>query len=141
MRRTDTADRIITLVERNGQTVLVVEDNPANMELTSDLLDVGGFRALQAATAEEGILMAKAERPGLILMDIGLPGMDGLAATRLLKQNPETAGIPVVALTAQAMTGDKEKTLAAGCVGYISKPIDTRSFARTVTLFLSAHRS
>ena len=74
-------------------------------------------------------------------MDLSLPGMDGLRATRLLKQDPQTAGIPVVALTAQAMNGDKEKTLAAGCVGYITKPIDTRTFAQTITLFLSAQRS
>jgi CheY-like chemotaxis protein len=129
------------MVEDNAKTVLVVEDNPANMELAVELLEVRGFRTLQAATAEEGICRAKAERPSLILMDIGLPGMDGLAATRLLKQDAQTAGIPVVALTAQAMEGDREKTLAAGCLGYITKPIDTRTFAQTITLFLSAQRS
>ena len=121
--------------------MLVVEDNAANMELVTDLLGVGGFRVLQAATAEDGIRLAKAEHPDLILMDIALPGMDGLQATRLLGEDPETGGIPVVALTAHAMSGDKEKALAAGCVGYITKPIDTRAFARTVTLFLSTHRS
>lgn len=129
------------MAEISGQTVLVVEDNAANMELVTDLLGVGGFRVLQAATAEDGIRLAKAEHPDLILMDIALPGMDGLQATRLLGEDPETGGIPVVALTAHAMSGDKEKALAAGCVGYITKPIDTRAFARTVTLFLSAHRS
>jgi CheY-like chemotaxis protein len=129
------------MVENSAKTVLVVEDNPANMELAVDLLEVGGFRTLQAATAEEGIRLARAERPSLILMDIGLPGMDGLQATRLLKQDPQTAGIPVIALTAQAMDGDREKTLAAGCLGYITKPIDTRTFAQTITLFLSAQRS
>jgi CheY-like chemotaxis protein len=129
------------MVENGTKTVLVVEDNPANMELAVDLLDVGGYRPLQAATAEEAIRLAQAERPCLILMDIGLPGMDGLQATRLLRQNPTTADIPVVALTAQAMSGDKEKILAAGCVGYISKPIDTRTFVKTVTLFMAAQRS
>ena len=129
------------MVENSAKSVLVVEDNPANMELAVDLLEVGGFRTLQAATAEEGIHMARTERPSLILMDTGLPGMDGLQATRLLKQDPQTASIPVIALTAQAMEGDREKTLAAGCLGYITKPIDTRTFAQTITLFLSAQRS
>ena len=129
------------MVENNAKTILVVEDNPGNMELAADLLDIRGFRVLQAATAEEGICLAKAERPSLILMDIGLPGMNGLQATRLLKKDRQTASIPVVALTAQAMDDDKEKTLAAGCVGYITKPIDTRTFVQTITLFLSAQRS
>ena len=129
------------MAEISGETVLVVEDNAANTELVTDLLGVGGFRVLQAATAVDGIRLAKAEHPDLILMDIALPGMDGLKATRLLGEDPETGGIPVVALTAHAMSGDKEETLAAGCVGHITKPIDTRAFARTVTLFLSAHRS
>ena|SRR5437016_1826682 len=116
--------------------ILVIEDNPMNMELTADLLEVAGFVVCQAENAEEGIAMARSARPALILMDIALPGMDGLRATEILKQDLRTKHIPVIALTAHAMTGDEDKALAAGCIGYITKPIDTRSFASTVAQFL-----
>jgi CheY-like chemotaxis protein len=129
------------MIANKAQTILVVENNPANMELAVDLLEVHGYRALQAVTAEEAICLARAERPCLIVMNIGLAGTDGLEATRLLKMDPQTARIPVVALTAQAADSDKAKTLAAGCIGFITKPIDTRTFARTITLFLSAQRT
>ena len=104
-------------------TVLVIEDNPANMKLACLLLRNAGHKALSAADAEAGLTLARAERPDLILMDIQLPGMDGLAATALLKQDPLTAAIPVIALTAMAMKEDREKTKVAGCDAYIAKPL------------------
>ena len=103
--------------------ILVVEDNPANMKLASLLLLKAGHTALCAVDAETGLTLARAERPDLILMDIQLPGMDGLAATALLKKDPVTAAIPVIALTAMAMKEDQEKTKIAGCDAYIAKPL------------------
>jgi two-component system cell cycle response regulator DivK len=104
-------------------TVLVVEDNPANMRLCSLLLRNAGHSVLCAVDAETGLTMAHAERPDLILMDIQLPGMDGLAATALLKQAPDTAAIPIIALTAMAMKDDQKKSEMAGCDAYIAKPL------------------
>ena len=117
-------------------TILIIEDNRRNMLLIRDLLQMQGFRTLEAFDGEEGIARAKAQRPDLILMDLQLPGMDGLTATRLLRQDPVTAGIPVVALTAHAMKGDRERALQAGCNGYIPKPIDTRRFLAQIQGFL-----
>ena len=117
--------------------VLLVEDNPINMELAVVLLSGGGYEILQATTAEAAIGLATQEHPDLILMDIGLPGMDGLEATRQLTQAPETMDIPIVALTAQAMEGERDKALASGCSGYIAKPIDTRAFAQIVARLLA----
>lgn len=114
------------------KTILVVEDNPLNLKLVRALLQKGRFRTLEAATAEQGIQMAREKRPDLILMDIQLPGMDGLSATRLLKQDASTKAIRVAALTSYAMEGDIEKAKDAGCEGYITKPIDTREFLDTV---------
>jgi two-component system cell cycle response regulator DivK len=104
-------------------TILVIEDNPANMKLACLLLRNAGHATLSAADAEAGLTLARADRPDLILMDIQLPGMDGLAATALLKQDPLTAAIPVIALTAMAMKEDREKTKVAGCDAYIAKPL------------------
>ena len=103
--------------------ILVIEDNPANMKLACLLLDSAGHEVLRAVDAEHGLTLARAEQPALILMDIQLPGMDGLAATALLKQDVVTAAIPVIALTAMAMKEDREKTTAAGCDAYIAKPL------------------
>ena len=103
--------------------ILIVEDNPANMKLASLLLLKAGHTVLCAVDAETGLTLARANQPDLILMDIQLPGMDGLAATALLKQDPATAAIPVIALTAMAMKADREKTRAAGCDAYIAKPL------------------
>jgi two-component system cell cycle response regulator DivK len=103
--------------------ILVVEDNPANMKLASLLLRNAGHVALCAVDAETGLTLARAEQPDLILMDIQLPGMDGLTATAILKADPATARIPIIALTAMAMKEDREKTAAAGCDGYIAKPL------------------
>jgi len=103
--------------------ILIVEDNPANMKLALLLLQNVGHEALCAVDAESGLTLARAEQPDLILMDIQLPGMDGLAATALLKADPATTAIPIIALTAMAMKEDREKTEAAGCDAYIAKPL------------------
>ena len=108
--------------------ILVVEDNPANMKLAVFLLEREGHEVTQASDAEEGIRLAHAAHPQLILMDVQLPGMDGLAATRLLKGEAATRDIRIVALTALAMAGDQERIEAAGCDGYIAKPIRYREF-------------
>ena len=104
-------------------TVLVIEDNPANMKLTCLLMHNVGHAVLCAGDAETGLMMARAEQPDLILMDIQLPGMDGFAATALLKQDPATASIPIIALTSMAMKEDRGKSLLAGCDAYIAKPL------------------
>jgi two-component system cell cycle response regulator DivK len=103
--------------------ILLVEDNAANMKLASLLLRNVGHAVLFASDAETGLMQARAERPDLILMDIQLPGMDGLAATTLLKQDPATAAIPVIALTAMAMQADRERAQIAGCDAYMAKPL------------------
>jgi two-component system, cell cycle response regulator DivK len=121
-----------------GEKILVVEDNPVNRELTADILRAAGYTVVPAENAERGIALARAERPALILMDVRLPGMDGLSATEILKGEAETREIPVVALTAHAMKGDEAKALAAGCRGYITKPINTRTLPGAVAGFLSS---
>jgi two-component system cell cycle response regulator DivK len=113
-------------------TVLVVEDNPANMTLAVFLLQSAGHTVLSATDAEAGLALARAEHPNLILMDIQLPGMDGLEATALLKGDAATRDIPVVALTALAMKGDEERIRAAGCDGYIAKPLAYKDFLATI---------
>lgn len=112
--------------------ILVIEDNPANMKLAVLLLEQAGHEVLQATDAEEGIGLARERLPQLILMDIQLPGMDGLSATRLLKADAATQAIRIVALTALAMHGDREKITAAGCDGYIAKPIRYQAFLQVV---------
>jgi two-component system, cell cycle response regulator DivK len=113
-------------------TVLVVEDNPANMTLVTFLLTSAGHTVLSAVNAEAGLTLAREQQPQLILMDIHLPGMDGLEATSLLKQDDATRAIPIVALTALAMKGDEERIRAAGCDGYISKPIRYQEFLASI---------
>jgi two-component system cell cycle response regulator DivK len=112
--------------------VLVVEDNPANMTLAIFLLESAGHTVINATDAEAGLTLARDERPDLILMDIQLPGMDGLEATRLLKGNDATRTIPVIALTALAMRGDEARIRAAGCDGYIAKPLAYRDFLAVI---------
>ena len=119
-----------------SRLILLVDDNPSNLELTRMILTAGGYRVEVATDGQEGLLKAKELKPSLILMDIQLPGMDGLMATRALKSDPDTAGIKVVALTANAMKGTKEEALQAGCIGYIPKPIDVKRFVRDITEFL-----
>jgi len=113
-------------------TILVVEDNAANMKLVVFLLQNAGYAVLSAPDAEIGLTLARHAHPDLILMDIQLPGMDGLAATALLKQDATTKGIPVIALTALAMKGDEARIRAAGCAGYIAKPMGYREVLATV---------
>jgi two-component system, cell cycle response regulator DivK len=113
--------------------VLVVEDNPANMTLATFLLKSAGHTVLTATDAESGLTLARNEQPDLILMDIQLPGMDGLQATALLKADEATRAIPVIALTALAMKGDEERIRAAGCDGYIAKPLAYREFLATIS--------
>jgi two-component system cell cycle response regulator DivK len=112
--------------------VLIVEDNADNMLLTIMLLESAGHTVLSAVDAEAGLTLAREEHPDLILMDVQLPGMDGLEATALLKQDPATSGIPVLALTALAMHGDEERIRAAGCDGYIAKPMGIQQFIATI---------
>jgi two-component system, cell cycle response regulator DivK len=108
--------------------ILIIEDSPANMKLAVLLLNSAGHSPLQAENARKGIAMAQAEKPDLILMDMQLPDMDGMEATGIIKATAETAHIPIVALTASAMKGDRERILAAGCDGYVEKPIDFKTF-------------
>ena len=119
--------------------ILIVEDNPANMKLALLLLHKVGHTALCAIDAETGLALARAEMPDLILMDIQLPGMDGLSATALLKRDPGTAHIPVIALTAMAMKADKEKCESAGCDGYIAKPLRYQELYETIDTLLARH--
>ena len=121
--------------------VLVIEDNLVNLELVTDLLEANEFRVVQAHTAEEGLRLARALVPDLVLMDLSLPGMDGLAATKAMKSDPTTSHVPVVALTAHAMRGDEAAALKAGCDGYLSKPIDTRTFPARVGEFIATAKS
>ena len=112
--------------------ILIVEDNPANMTLAIFLLKSAGHTIVSATDAEAGVAVARAEQPDLILMDIQLPGMDGLEATGLLKSDAATRDIPVIALTALAMKGDEERIRAAGCDGYVAKPLAYKEFLATV---------
>ena len=121
-----------------NELVLIVEDNDKNAKLVRDVLQFKGFRTLEAATASDGIALAQAQRPDLILMDIQLPDMDGVTAVERLKAESRTASIPVVALTALAMTSDRERFLAAGFDGYLAKPIDIKSFPDEVRRFCEA---
>lgn len=119
-----------------GETILVVEDNAMNMELITDLLESRGYLVVQATSGSDALNLAKTEHPGIILMDIQLPGLDGLTVTGVLKDDPQTRDIPIIALTAHAMRGDEEKAREAGCDGYISKPIDTRQLPVTIRAHL-----
>jgi CheY-like chemotaxis protein len=118
--------------------VLIIEDKPMNLELATDLLEANGFVVYSAQAAEEGLRMAAEILPDLVLMDFGLPGMDGLCATRDLKANPSTRHLTVVGLSAHAMKGDEELAVKAGCDGYLTKPIDTRTFIYKITNFIAS---
>ena len=109
-----------------GEQVLVVEDNELNMKLFRDVLVIEGYRALEATTGEEAIALATEHAPDLVLMDVQLPDLDGVEALRRLRTDERTATIPVLALTAQAMQGDRERFLAEGFDGYVSKPVNVR---------------
>lgn len=118
------------------KTILVIEDNPLNMKLAIFLLENAGYQTIQALNAEDGIRLAQEKQPDLILMDVQLPGMDGLTATRVLKKDDATRDIKVIAMTACAMIGDRERIAEAGCDGYIGKPIFIQEFQRIVSSIL-----
>src|SRR5229473_2606839 len=118
-------------------SILIVDDTPVNLKLVRVLLSRQGFDVRTASTAEEALEMVQTFRPSLVLADIQLPGMDGLEMTRRLKADPKTSGTVVLALTAFAMKGDEQKAFEAGCDGYITKPIDTRSFPALIRQYLS----
>lgn len=116
----------------NGRTVLLVEDNEDNRTIYRVMLEHSGFTVLEAGDGEEGIRQARQERPDAVLMDVGIPLIDGWEATRILKQDPETASIPIIALTAHALEQDREKALDVGCDGYLAKPIEPRAVVEEV---------
>ena len=116
----------------NPPVILVVDDNPVNLKLVCEVLSFDGFGVLQAKDAEEAQVSIARQVPDLILMDIALPGIDGLELTRMLKREPITASVVIIALTAFAMKGDDEKAKEAGCDGYLTKPIDTRKLSAQV---------
>jgi CheY-like chemotaxis protein len=120
--------------------ILIVDDNPTNAKLLAYVLARAGYAVATAADATEALAAIASARPRLILMDLQLPGVDGFELTRRLKADPATAGIVIVAVTAYAMTGDEDRARAAGCDGYLPKPIDTRTLADTVASYLGTGR-
>ncbi len=123
------------------KTVLIVEDNRMNMKLFDDLLTVYGYQTLKAENGNDGVNLAREHRPDLILMDMNLPGVNGLQVTRWLKDDAALRSIPVVALTALAMKGDAARILSGGCDGYISKPIQVSTFIETVRSYFLDERT
>lgn len=119
-----------------GELILIIDDNPLNLKLVDYLLTIKGYVVHTVSNAEEALHLLLTVTPHLILMDIQLPGMDGLELTKKLKSDPRYHNIPIVAITAYAMKGDKEKALAAGCDGYIAKPIDTRTLPTIIDGFI-----
>jgi CheY-like chemotaxis protein len=122
----------VSVTDDSNRVVLVVEDNPTNLMLIRAVLQRAGFQVEGAASAEEAARWLDANRPLVVLMDVQLPGQDGLSLTRELRQQPRTVTLPIIALTAHAMVEDRERALAAGCNGYIAKPINTRTLAAEV---------
>ncbi len=121
-----------------AKTILIVEGKSNNLKLLRDLLQRFGYETMEATDGKQGVELARARRPNLILMDIMMPKMDGLEATRILKADTTTKNIPIIALTSYAMKGDKERALEAGCDGYIAKPIDIQEVLKAVEHFLSS---
>ncbi len=117
--------------------ILIIEDESGNLKLIRDLLQVSGYLTLEATNGAEGVELARAHKPDLILMDILMPVMDGLEATKILKADAETKNIPIIALTSYAMKEDEEKIREAGCDGYITKHIDTKKFLKKMAEYLS----
>lgn len=130
----------MTLPTDAGRLILVVEDSPTNLMLTRAVLERAGYEVAEARSAEDALVQLQRARPVLILMDIHLPGIDGLTLTQRLKADPATAGIPIVALTAHAMKDDQQRALAAGCDAYIAKPFSTRTLAGEIAAFLDTGR-
>lgn len=120
----------------DNKKILIIEDNELNRKLIISLLEIGNYQVFEAEDAETGIEIAGEVLPDLILMDIQLPGMDGLEATNLLQKDDQLKNTPIVAVTSYAMSGDEEKAIEAGCVGYITKPIRTRSFLESISKYI-----
>lgn len=120
------------------QLILIIEDNERNLKLVRDVLQFNGFQTAEARTAEDGLAMASASPPDLVLLDLQLPGIDGMEAFRQLRGSPPTADVPVVAVTALAMKDDRERVLRAGFDGYLEKPISVRELPGQVRAFLTA---
>jgi CheY-like chemotaxis protein len=126
-------------MSKPGTRVLVVEDNDMNMQLVEYLLEEGGYQIVKAASGEDALSIARGGEPvDLILMDIHLPGIDGLSVVREMKSDDRTKAVPILALTAHAMRGDRDRFLEAGCDGYISKPIDVKTFLTSIRQYLKA---
>jgi CheY-like chemotaxis protein len=121
----------------SGEKILIVDDNPTNLKLVAYLMKAKGYEVSTAVDADAAIADIRARPPALILMDLQLPGLDGLELTRRLKKDPETRDIIIIAVTAYAMKGDHDKAVAAGCDDYVTKPIDTRSLPDTIARHLS----
>ena len=119
------------------QLILIIEDNERNLKLVRDVLQFNGFRTAEARTAEDGLALARSRPPDLVLLDLQLPGIDGMEAFQKLRESPPTAGIPVVAVTAFAMKDDRERGLRAGFNGYLEKPISVRELPHQVRAFLT----
>jgi two-component system cell cycle response regulator DivK len=123
------------------KTILYIEDNPENRLLVRRVLEVEGYRVIEADSGKTGLQKAETMAPDLVLMDINLPEIDGYELTHRLKQMPDLAGVPIVAMTANVMKGDREKTFAAGCDGYIQKPIDVDQLPLQIARFLQAKKA
>ncbi len=119
------------------KVILIVEDEPKNLTLLRDLLQVSGYLTIEATNGKQGVELAKSKKPDLILMDVQMPVMDGLEATRILKADTTTGNIPILALTSYAMKGDEEKILEVGCDGYLAKPFDIQELLKQVAEYLS----
>ncbi len=122
--------------EMRNKTILIIDDNRLNLKLFRTILTSAGYMVMEAENAEDGLLLIKGRQPDLVLMDIQLPGMDGLAATRAIRSDPEIKDIPVIAVTSYAMQDDEKKAKEAGCNDYISKPIDQKSFLKTINQYI-----
>jgi two-component system cell cycle response regulator DivK len=125
----------------DGRLILIVEDNERNMKLARDVLQFHGFRTVETVNGEDGVIMAREHHPDLILMDISLPGIDGVEATRQLKDEPSTANIPIVALTASVLLADRARFEEAGFAGLIAKPIDVMTFPAQVLAYCPEPKS
>ena len=124
-----------------GELVLIIEDNEKNRKLVRDVLQVKGYKTIESETAEEGLKLTLEKSPALVLMDIQLPGMDGITALKELRANPQTKSIPVIAITASAMTNNRQEMLAEGFDGYQSKPISLKDFLGELERVLASHAS
>lgn len=122
-------------------TILLIEDNDQNLYLATFLLEQSGFKVVSARSGAEGIPLADQVRPDLIILDIQLPQMDGYTVARALRQNPALKDVPIVAVTSYAMVGDRERVMAAGCTGYIEKPINPETFRSEIEIYLKARRT